>query len=60
MPRDLLYRLQGILVFADKAADEIVYEETDILQKTIQKMFKVMEQAANCSCDYVKRGRFGG
>ena len=60
MPSGLLDRLQRILVFADKAADEIVYEETDILQKTIQRMLKVMEQVANCSCDYVKRGRFGG
>ena len=59
MPSDLLDRLQRILVFADKVADEIVYEETDILQKTIQRMFKVMEQVAKGSCDYVKRGRFG-
>ena len=59
MPRDLLDRLQRILFFADQVADEIVYEETDILQKTIQRMFKVMEQVAKCSCDYVKRGRFG-
>jgi hypothetical protein len=59
MPPDLLDRLRRILVFADKVADEVVYEETDILPKTIQRMFKVMEQVANCSCDYVKRGRFG-
>ena len=31
MPLDLLDRLQRILVFADKVADEIVYEETEIL-----------------------------
>ena len=60
MPPDLLDRLQRILVFADKVADEIIYEETDILQKTIQRMFKVMEQVAKCLCEYVKRGRFGG
>ena len=60
MPPDLLDRLQRILFFADKVADEIVYEETDILQKTIQRMLKVMEQVAKCSCDFVKRGRFGG
>ena len=59
MPSDLLDRLQRILVFADKVADEIVYEETDILQNTIHRMFKVMEQVAKGSCDYVKRGRFG-
>jgi len=46
-------------VFADKVADEISDEETEILKKTISKMFKVMENVAECSCDYVKRGRFG-
>ena len=60
MPLDLLNRLQRILIFAEKVADEIVYEETDILEKTIPRMFKVMQTVAKCSCDYVKRGRFGG
>ena len=59
MPSDLLDRLQRILVFADKVADEIVYEETEILEKTIPRMFGVMQKVAKCSCDYVKRGRFG-
>jgi len=48
------------LFFADKVADELVYEETEILEKTIPRMFKVMENVAKGSCDYVKRGRFGG
>ena len=60
MPRDLLDRLRRILIFADKVADEIVYEETEILEKTIPRMFIVMQKVAKCSCDYVKRGRFGG
>ena len=59
MPSDLLDRLQRILVFADKVADEIVYEETEILEKTIPRMFGVMHNVAKCSCEYVKRGRFG-
>jgi hypothetical protein len=59
MPLDLLDRLQRILFFADKVADEISTEETEILGKTIPRMFKVMENVAKCSCDYVKRGRFG-
>ena len=59
MPLDLLDRLQRISLFADKVADEIVYEETEILEKTIPRMFKVMQNVAMCSCDYVKRGRFG-
>ena len=59
MPLDLLDRLQRISLFADKVAHQIVYEETEILEKTIPRMFKVMQDVAKCSCDYVKRGRFG-
>jgi hypothetical protein len=59
MPSDLLDRLQRILFFADKVADEIVGEETDVLEKTIPRMFKVMETVSRFSCEYVKRGRFG-
>jgi hypothetical protein len=59
MPSELLERLQRILFFADKVADEIIYEETEILDKTIPRMFKVMQEVAKRSCDYVKRGRFG-
>jgi len=59
MPARLLDRLQRISVFADKVADEVVYEETDILEKTIPRMFEVMLRVAEYSCDYVRRGRFG-
>ena len=59
MPVGILDRLQRILLFADKVADEIVGEETDILEKTIPRMFKVMETVSKYSCGYVKRGRFG-
>jgi hypothetical protein len=55
-----LDRLQRILLFADKVADEIVGEETEILEKTIPRMFEVMQTVARFSCNYVKRGRFGG
>jgi len=60
MPLELLDRLQRILFFADKVVDEIGDEENEILEKTISRMFKVMGKVATCSCDYVKRGRFGG
>ena len=59
MPVGILDRLQRILVFADKVADEIVCEETDILEKTIPRMLRVMETVSKYSCGYVKRGRFG-
>jgi hypothetical protein len=60
IPLDLLDRLERILHFADKVAHEISDDETEILKKSISKLFKVMENVAECSCDYVKRGRFGG
>jgi len=58
MPSTLLDRLQRILPLADKVADEIVSEETEILDKIIPRMFEVMHTTAKFSCDYVKRGRF--
>jgi hypothetical protein len=59
VPSGLFNRLQRIVPLADKVAEEIVCEETDILEKTIPRMFGVMQQVAEFSCDYVKRGRFG-
>ena len=59
MPLALFDRLRRILLFADKVADEMACEETEILEKTIPQMFEVMQTVAKFSCDYVKRGRFG-
>ena len=59
VPSDLLDQLQRVFSFADKVAEDIVGEETELLEKTIPKMFEVMQKVANFSCDYVKRGRFG-
>jgi hypothetical protein len=59
MPSGLLDRLQRIVPLADKVADEITCEETDMLEKTIPQMFDVMQRVAKFSCEYVKRGRFG-
>ena len=58
MPSSLLDRLQRVLPLADKVADEIASEETEILGKTIPRMFEVMQKIAKFLCDYVKRGRF--
>ena len=43
MPSSLLDRLQRVLPLADKVADEIVCEETNILEEIIPRMFKVMQ-----------------
>jgi len=58
MPSDLLNRLQRIVFFADKVADGQAYE-TEILEKTIPRMFESMQKIARFLCYYVKRGRFG-
>ena len=42
---------------ANKVADEIVCEETDVLDKIIPQMFEVMHRVAKFSCDYVRHGR---
>ena len=58
MPQVLLGRLRRILLFADKVADEVVCEETELLETVIQRMFEVMGRVASFSCEYVRRGRW--
>ena len=60
MPSGLFDRLQRILPLADKVAEDIVYEEAEVLEKLMPRMFEVMQAVAKFSCDYVRRGRFGG
>ena len=60
MPSALFDQLQRILPFADSVEEEIVCEETAILERTIQRMFEVMQTVVKFLCDYVKRGRLGG
>ena len=57
MPSVLLDRLQRILPFGKKVADDIVCEETEILEKVIQRMFEVMRRVAEISFNYVKGSR---
>ena len=54
MPSALLGRLQRILPLGKKVADDIICEETEILEKVIQRMFDVMRNVAEFACDYVK------
>jgi len=58
LPSSLLDRLRRVLPLADKVADEIVSEETEILDKIMPRMFEVMQKIAKFLCNYVKRGRF--
>ena len=58
MPSSLLDRLQRVLPLADKVANEIVSEETEILDKILPRMFEVMQKIAKFLCEYVRRGRF--
>jgi len=57
MPSALLDRLQRILPLGKKVADDVVCEETEILEKVIQRMFEVMRKVAEFSCNYVKGNR---
>jgi hypothetical protein len=58
MPSTLLDRLKHVSPLAEKVADEIVSEETEILGEIMPRMFKVMQEIAKFLCEYVKRGRF--
>ena len=57
MPSVLLDRLQRILPLGRKVADDIVCEETEILEKVVQRMFEVMRKVAEFSFNYVKGSR---
>jgi len=58
MPSSLLDQLQRVSPLAGKVADEIVSEETDILDKIMPRIFEVMQTIAKFLCQYVRRGRF--
>ena len=51
-------RVQRILPLAKQVAEEIVSEETEILEELIPRVFEIMHRAAKLSCDYVKHGRW--
>jgi len=58
MPLSLLDQLKHVSHLAEKVADEIVSEETEILVEVMPRIFKVMQEIAKFLCEYVKRGRF--
>ena len=51
--------LQRVLPLADTVTEDIVCEDTEILEKITLQMFEVMQSIATFSCGYVKRGRVG-
>ena len=53
----LLDRLRRILLLGDKVADEVVCEETELLEMVIRRMLEVMGRVASFSCEHVRRGR---
>ena len=56
MPSIILGRIQGIFPLADKVADEIVSEKTDLLYKIMPRMFQAMQKIAKFLFEYLKRG----
>lgn len=60
IPFDTFDRLLRIFLLADEVVGELAScEDTEILEKTIPRMFEAMEKVAKLSCEYVKRGHFG-
>jgi hypothetical protein len=58
MPLGLLDRLNRMLTFGDTVMEEIVCEETDLLEEIIPRLFEVIRKTAEVSCDYVNPGRW--
>jgi hypothetical protein len=56
MTAGLLDRLQRILPMANKVADEVICDETEMLEQVILRMFEVMDRVARFSCEYVRHG----
>ena len=59
IPLNIFDHTRRVSPLMERVADEIVCEETEILEEIIPRMFKVMQRVAEYSCDYVRRGRFG-
>jgi hypothetical protein len=55
----LFNSLQRVLPLADIVTEDIVCEDTEILEKITLQMFEVMQRIATFSCGYVKHGRVG-
>ena len=53
----LLDRLQRILSFANKSANQVICEDMKLLEDIMPRTFKVMEMVAKLSCDYVRHGK---
>ena len=55
----LLDQLQRILPFANTIADDVICEDTEVLEEIILQLFEVMQRVANFSMGYVTRRRTG-
>ena len=58
MPSIILNRMQRIFPLADKVADEIVGEETDLLYTIMPRVFQAMQKIAKFLSEYLQRGSF--
>ena len=57
MPSGLCDRVQRILPLVKQVTDEeVVYDETNVLNELIPRVFEGIHRVAKLSCDYVKRG----
>ena len=60
IPLSLFDQLKRVEPLVKRAADEMVCEETDILEEILPRMFKVMQRVVEYACDYTRHGRLGG
>jgi hypothetical protein len=57
MVSDLSYQLKRILPFAEKAIEDSVEESTDLLRRTIARLYTAIMDVAQFACVYVKQSR---
>ncbi|PVF92453.1 WD40 repeat-like protein [Serendipita vermifera] len=58
MVSDLASQLKRVLPFAEKAIEDSIEESTDLLRKTIEKLYILTMGTAQFVCEYVKKSRF--
>ena len=59
MVSDLANGVKQILLFAERAIEDALYDDADLLEKVIGKMYELIVETATFVCNYTKRSIAG-
>ena len=59
MVSDLATGVNRMLPFAERATEDVLYDNVDLLEKVIGKMYELIVETATFICDYTKRNIAG-